>query len=103
MSARGKGELVMGAASMRFNFLRPARLVPHHRAQMAAAHRTFPIFSRLEDAAHWAGSLDGLTDASPIIGPSCRSPGLYMNGGWGTGGFKADPGAGHGLRSHDRP
>ena len=32
-------------------------------------------------------------DASPIIG---RLPvdGLYLNGGWGTGGFKATPGAG---------
>ena len=41
----------------------------------------------------WAGIVDVSPDASPIVG---RSPvdGLYLNCGWGTGGFKATPGAG---------
>jgi sarcosine oxidase subunit beta len=32
-------------------------------------------------------------DASPIIGPT-PVPGLFLNCGWGTGGFKATPGSG---------
>ena len=32
-------------------------------------------------------------DASPIVGPT-PVEGLYLNCGWGTGGFKATPGAG---------
>jgi sarcosine oxidase subunit beta len=33
-------------------------------------------------------------DRSPIIGKT-PVPGLYVNCGWGTGGFKATPGSGH--------
>src|SRR6185312_4120320 len=33
-------------------------------------------------------------DRSPIIGLT-PVPGLYVNCGWGTGGFKATPGSGH--------
>jgi sarcosine oxidase subunit beta len=42
----------------------------------------------------WGGIVDVSPDASPIIG---RLPveGMYLNGGWGTGGFKATPGSGH--------
>jgi sarcosine oxidase subunit beta len=53
----------------------------------------------------WGGIVDVSPDASPIIG---RLPveGLYLNGGWGTGGFKATPGAGHVFAhtiAHDEP
>jgi len=44
-------------------------------------------------------------DRSPIIGKT-PVPGLYVNCGWGTGGFKATPGAGHLLAwtmAHDEP
>ena len=41
----------------------------------------------------WGGIVDTCPDASPIIG---KTPveGLYLNCGWGTGGFKATPGSG---------
>ena len=50
----------------------------------------FPILSRAHLLRTWAGIVDVAPDASPIIG---RSPvgGLYLNCGWGTGGFKATP------------
>ena len=54
----------------------------------------FPIFSRLKMLRSWAGIVDVSPDASPIIG-KLPVEGLYLNGGWGTGGFKATPGAGH--------
>ena len=41
----------------------------------------------------WGGIVDVTPDRSPIIG---KTPveGLYVNCGWGTGGFKATPGIG---------
>ena len=66
---------------------------PIIEAQMAAALELFPIFSRLRMMRSWAGIVDVSPDASPIIG-KLPVDGLYLNGGWGTGGFKATPGAG---------
>jgi sarcosine oxidase subunit beta len=42
----------------------------------------------------WAGAVDITPDRSPIIGLT-PVPGLYLNCGWGTGGFKATPGSAH--------
>jgi len=42
---------------------------------------------------HWGGVVDVVHDSSPIIGRS-PVPGLYLNCGWGTGGFKAIPAGG---------
>ncbi len=42
----------------------------------------------------WGGIVDIAPDASPIIGHTPVA-GLYINCGWGTGGFKATPGSGH--------
>ena len=41
----------------------------------------------------WGGIVDMTGDRSPIIGPS-PVPGIFLNCGWGTGGFKAIPGSG---------
>ena len=41
----------------------------------------------------WGGIVDVCPDASPIIGPT-PIDGLFLNCGWGTGGFKATPGSG---------
>jgi sarcosine oxidase subunit beta len=60
---------------------------------MGACLELFPIFSRLRVMRTWAGIVDVSPDASPIIG-KLPVDGLYLNGGWGTGGFKATPGAG---------
>jgi sarcosine oxidase subunit beta len=46
----------------------------------------------------WAGLVDVVDDSSPIIGPSPVG-GLYLNCGWGTGGFKAIPAGGY-LLAH---
>ena len=41
----------------------------------------------------WGGIVDICPDACPIIGTTSVR-GLYLNCGWGTGGFKATPGSG---------
>jgi sarcosine oxidase subunit beta len=60
---------------------------------MAAAVELFPIFARAHLLRTWGGVVDVSPDASPIIGPSPLEN-LYVNCGWGTGGFKATPSAG---------
>ena len=60
---------------------------------MRALLELFPVFSRLRMMRQWAGIVDCAPDASPIIG---KTPveNLFVNCGWGTGGFKATPGSG---------
>jgi sarcosine oxidase subunit beta len=58
----------------------------------------FPSFARLKVMRQWGGLVDVAPDSSPIIGPS-PVPNLYLNCGWGTGGFKAIP-AGGWLLAH---
>jgi len=41
----------------------------------------------------WAGTVDMTGDRSPIIGKT-DIEGLFLNCGWGTGGFKSIPGSG---------
>jgi len=64
-----------------------------------------PSLGRLRMLRHWGGVMDMSMDGSPIIG-KLPLEGLYLNGGWCYGGFKATPGSGfvfaHTL-AHDRP
>ena len=57
---------------------------------LAGTLALFPSFSRLPLLRQWARIVDVVQDSSPIIG---RTPveNLYINCGWGTGGFKAIP------------
>jgi sarcosine oxidase subunit beta len=93
VSQSDKGELVMGAGIDAYNSYAQRGSFHVIEGQMAALLELFPIFSRLRMLRSWGGIVDVAPDASPIIG---RLPveGLYLNGGWGTGGFKATPGAG---------
>ncbi len=53
----------------------------------------------------WGGIVDMTGDRSPIIGKT-DIDGLYVNCGWGTGGFKSIPGSGYVFADtifHDRP
>jgi len=93
VSQAHKGELVMGAGVDSYNGYgqRGSFHVIEH--QMAAAVELFPIFARAHLLRTWGGIVDVSPDASPIIGPT-PVDGLFVNCGWGTGGFKATPSAG---------
>ncbi|MBV9828555.1 MAG: sarcosine oxidase subunit beta family protein [Alphaproteobacteria bacterium] len=93
VSQSDKGELVMGAGIDAYNSYAQRGSFHVIESQMAALLELFPIFSRLRMLRSWAGIVDVAPDASPIIG-KLPVGGLYLNGGWGTGGFKATPGAG---------
>jgi sarcosine oxidase, subunit beta len=72
---------------------------------MAATLELFPIFAHAHVLRTWAGIVDVCPDASPIVGLTPFEH-LYLNCGWGTGGFKATPAAGEALAytiAHDAP
>jgi sarcosine oxidase, subunit beta len=93
VSQADKGELVMGAGIDAYNGYGQRGSFHVIEQQMAAAIELFPMFAHASMLRTWAGIVDVCPDASPIIGPS-PIPGLYLNCGWGTGGFKATPGSG---------
>jgi sarcosine oxidase subunit beta len=93
VSQSDKGELVIGAGIDAFNSYSQRGSFHVIEHQMSALIELFPIVSRLRLLRTWAGIVDVCPDASPIISPT-PVRGLYLNCGWGTGGFKATPGSG---------
>lgn len=93
VSQAHKGELVMGAGIDSYNGYAQRGAFHIIERQMAAALELFPIFARAHLLRSWAGIVDVTPDASPIVGPTPVDD-LYLNCGWGTGGFKATPGIG---------
>jgi sarcosine oxidase subunit beta len=94
VSQSDKGELVLGSAMDRFQSYGQRGSIPVIEDTIAALLELFPIASRLRMLRQWAGIVDVCPDASPIVG---KTPvdGLFINCGWGTGGFKATPGSGY--------
>jgi sarcosine oxidase subunit beta len=90
VSQSDKGEIVMGAMLDLFPSYAQRGSFAVKQAVIAAVLALFPSFSRLQLLRQWAGIVDVVHDSSPIIGPT-PIPGLYINCGWGTGGFKAIP------------
>ncbi len=93
LSQSDKGELVIGAGIDAFNSYSQRGSFHIIEHQMAALIELFPIVSRVRMLRTWGGIVDVCPDASPIIS---KTPvkGLFLNCGWGTGGFKATPGSG---------
>ncbi|MFJ2146979.1 sarcosine oxidase subunit beta family protein [Arthrobacter sp. MYb222] len=96
VSQAHKGELVMGAGIDSYNGYGQRGAFHVIEEQMAAAVELFPIFARAHVLRTWGGIVDTTMDASPIVS---KTPiqNLYVNCGWGTGGFKGTPGAGFTL------
>lgn len=60
---------------------------------LAGVVQLIPSFSRIRLLRQWAGTVDYTADSSPILDRS-PVPGIYLNVGWGGGGFKAIPAGG---------
>jgi sarcosine oxidase subunit beta len=90
VSQSDKGEMVMGAMLDLFPSYAQRGSFSVKQAIVAAILEMFPSFSRLNLMRQWAGVVDVVHDSSPIIGAT-PIPNLYINCGWGTGGFKAIP------------
>jgi sarcosine oxidase subunit beta len=94
ISQSDKGELVIGAGTDAYTSYTQRGALHVNTHTLAAICELFPTFRRLRMLRNWGGIVDVTPDRSPIIGRT-PVPGLYVNCGWGTGGFKATPGAGH--------
>ncbi|WP_017615922.1 sarcosine oxidase subunit beta family protein [Nocardiopsis salina] len=93
VSQAHKGELVLGAGIDTYNSYSQRGAFHTIERQMAAAVELFPMFARAHVLRTWGGVVDVTPDASAIVGLT-PFEGLYVNCGWGTGGFKATPGVG---------
>ncbi len=96
ISQSDKGELVIGAGTDQYNSYSQTGGLHIATHTLDAICELFPTFRRLRMLRNWGGIVDVTPDRSPIIGAT-PVPGLFVNCGWGTGGFKATPGSGHGF------
>ncbi|MCI4644784.1 MAG: sarcosine oxidase subunit beta family protein [Hyphomonadaceae bacterium] len=94
ISQSDKGELVIGAGTDQYTSYSQRGALHIVEETVAAICEIFPIFSRMRMLRNWGGIVDVTPDRSPILGLT-PVPGLYVNCGWGTGGFKATPGSAH--------
>ncbi|MEH3118203.1 MAG: sarcosine oxidase subunit beta family protein [Methylorubrum populi] len=98
ISQSDKGEIVIGGGLDRIPSYGQRGNLPTLQTVIAGALEMFPSFRQLRLMRQWAGIVDVVPDSSPILGES-PLPGLFLNCGWGTGGFKAIP-AGGTLLAH---
>lgn len=99
LSQSDKGELVIGSGLDLFPSYAQRGSLPVLEQTAAGLIDLFPQFSRVRLLRQWAGIVDVVADSTPILGES-PVKGLYLNCGWGTGGFKAIPGGGFCLAHH---
>lgn len=94
ISQSDKGELVIGAGTDQYTSYSQTGGLHILTHTLDAICEMFPIFARMKMLRSWGGIVDVTPDRSPIL---AKTPvkGLYVNCGWGTGGFKATPGSGH--------
>ena len=89
-SQSDKGEVVIGGPLDHFPSYAQRGSFDVMQHVVAATCEMLPSLARLRLLRQWAGIVDVVHDSSPIIGAT-PVPGLYINCGWGTGGFKAIP------------
>jgi sarcosine oxidase subunit beta len=105
ISQSDKGELVIGGGTDPYNNYSQKGSFPALEHTVRALVETFPVISRLRLMRMWGGIVDMTGDRSPIIGKT-DVEGLFVNCGWGTGGFKSIPGSGFVFAdtiANDRP
>ena len=105
ISQSDKGDLVIGAGIDHYTGYGQRGSFPIIEGTLQAIVELFPLFSRVRMNRQWGGIVDVSPDACPIIGLT-PVKGLYINCGWGTGGFKATPGSGWVMAhtvAQDRP
>jgi sarcosine oxidase subunit beta len=93
ISQSDKGEMVIGGGTDAYTSYSQAGGLHIACQTLEAVCEMFPSFRRLRMLRNWGGIVDTTPDRSPVIGLT-PVPGLYVNCGWGTGGFKATPGSG---------
>ena len=90
VSQSDKGGLVIGGGLDRVPSYGQRGNMPVQEEVVGALVEMMPALAKVKLLRHWGGIVDVTPDSSPIIGPS-GVDGIYLNCGWGTGGFKAIP------------
>ena len=93
VSQTDKGEILMGGSLDFYNSYAQRGNLPALEHVMQGVISLFPFLSRVRLMRTWGGVMDMTMDGSPIIG-KLPVEGLYLDGGWCYGGFKATPGSG---------
>ena len=93
VSQSDKGELVVGGGLDLYASYAQRGNLPTVENILRGLITLFPSFSRLRMLRQWAGIVDVVHDSTPVVGRS-PIPNVFLNCGWGTGGFKAIPGGG---------
>ena len=93
ISQSDKGGLVFGGNLDGYNTYAQRGNLPTVEDIIEGGVALWPGIGRLRLLRHWGGLIDMTMDGSPVID---RTPidGLYLNGGWNYGGFKATPASG---------
>ncbi|WP_299851002.1 sarcosine oxidase subunit beta family protein [uncultured Roseovarius sp.] len=94
VSQSDKGGLVIGGGLDRVPSYGQRGNLPMQEAVMSGLIEMVPLLSKVKLLRQWGGTVDVSPDSSPILGPTGME-GLYLNCGWGTGGFKAIPAGGY--------
>jgi len=93
VSQSDRGEILWGGGADVYTSYAQRGGLPVLQDTVSALTELFPAFSRLRLMRQWAGIVDITPDTTPIMGKTPIA-GLYISGGWGTGGYKAIPAGG---------
>ena len=99
VSQSDKGGLVFGGGLDLYPSYAQRGNIPVQKNVVGLLAEQYPAFGRIRLLRQWAGIVDVVHDSSPIIDET-PVHGLYINCGWGTGGFKAIPAGGVLLAHH---
>jgi sarcosine oxidase subunit beta len=105
VSQSDRGEIVLGGGADIYHSYAQRGGLPAMETIAQAAVELYPSLGRLRLMRQWAGIVDITPDTSPIMGLT-PVQGLYISGGWGTGGYKAIPAGGETMAwtiANDRP
>jgi sarcosine oxidase subunit beta len=93
VSQSDKGELVIGMGTEEYASYSQRGSLPQIELVAQKMTELYPCTRRIRMLRKWGGIVDVPVDASPIMG---KTPveNLFINVGWGTGGFKSIPGSG---------
>jgi len=94
ISQSDKGGLVYGGDIDGYNSYAQRGNLPTVEDVAEGGMSLMPMIGRARMLRSWGGIMDMSMDGSPFIDRT-DIPGLYFNGGWCYGGFKATPGSGY--------
>jgi sarcosine oxidase, subunit beta len=90
ISQSSRGELVMGGATDPYPLYSSRSTLEFKEGLMAHMLELFPFLAEVKVMRQWAGIADMTPDFSPVMGLT-PVDNYYIDGGWGTWGFKATP------------